>query len=785
MGRAPECNNEDNEAPPAPPPRRGQKKNDRTNEEKGALNIPKLGQSATLSSMTTAHMRSEAALVVIEQDSEEIEERQHQVQSARMSSNGSNNLRNAESDDGPSRSMLPNTRGAGDGMKEQTTTASVSVSDGASSSSLQRTDSSSSLGKAKKTTATLAVKQPTKELAKRANQKGSTDDVGGEAGVRQTPALQYSDTAEIATEPPSLRVGQRLEETRTPGAEHIAGQNIQRIDSIGTLGGNTTVASQQDRDYLVHAEIVQSQPDMSGPIVEAKLLEEGSGDADQTNWMGRKSRHLKIALVALILVVVGLTLGLVFGGGSGSNDTSTAVSPTAAGNTLIFTALLPDFLNSRSTDALMDPDSAQSKAVTWIESRSDVHDPMPNERLFQRFALASIYYSTQGQTWPRNDFWLTNEHECEWFSTGVQPCSGDDFVNLELVDNGLQGVIPDEIVLLSMLQRLDVGINSLSGLFLESPMDTLLELRLTENLFYGTLPMTGLLLLPRLEVLDISFNAFSDSFPSQIVRMPSLQVFDCTDNDLTGQLPTGIANLTSLEELICSDNPLSGSIPTQIGRVKSLKTLQLLQNGLSGSLPSELGNLILLRLLEVSQNDIEGPVPSQFSSLVNLEVLSLDLNRLSGTIPTAIGMMTYLTVLRLSENFFRGTIPTHIGLLTDLNVFDGMFNGLTGTIPSELGNLISLVDLSIYSNELSGVLPTEMGNLVALISIEIDNNKLTAPIPSELGRLTSLGRLVMTNNSMIDTMPFEVCALTVEHDLHQNLLEVDCEWVLCDCCFSC
>lgn len=41
------------------------------------------------------------------------------------------------------------------------------------------------------------------------------------------------------------------------------------------------------------------------------------------------------------------------------------------------------------------------------------------EERLQRFALATLYYATNGHNWDDNKKWLSDENECEWDSDAV------------------------------------------------------------------------------------------------------------------------------------------------------------------------------------------------------------------------------------------------------------------------------------------------------------------------------------------------------------------------------
>ena len=94
--------------------------------------------------------------------------------------------------------------------------------------------------------------------------------------------------------------------------------------------------------------------------------------------------------------------------------------------------------------ALRDPSSPQHKAFQWLAGDNRL-EQFRERKILQRYVFATLYYSTNGDNWSRNDRWLSNRNECDWYSkTGrrdVCDPSGD-AVSLELDFNNLQGTLP-------------------------------------------------------------------------------------------------------------------------------------------------------------------------------------------------------------------------------------------------------------------------------------------------------------------------------------------------------
>jgi hypothetical protein len=139
-------------------------------------------------------------------------------------------------------------------------------------------------------------------------------------------------------------------------------------------------------------------------------------------------------------------------------------SPTNSGIEELIYDTLFDELPLESIEALEQEDSPQAQAVQWLLEDGFLHsngervlDENLSGRILQRFALATLYFSTNGGQWLQNPGWLSSDHECDWHSSiddpGFSPCHGDDLVHLNLSRNGLAGSIPPEINLLKSLGK--------------------------------------------------------------------------------------------------------------------------------------------------------------------------------------------------------------------------------------------------------------------------------------------------------------------------------------------
>jgi len=127
------------------------------------------------------------------------------------------------------------------------------------------------------------------------------------------------------------------------------------------------------------------------------------------------------------------------------------------------------FLSSISFDGgkdLQTPSTPKNDALYWLAANDNL-GTYSDEKKIQRYGLATLYYSTNGERWRRSEGWLSNSDECEWYSSFVNGllCSISPFkdfswcksscsdngsvVQLSLYDNNLEGTIPEEVALLS------------------------------------------------------------------------------------------------------------------------------------------------------------------------------------------------------------------------------------------------------------------------------------------------------------------------------------------------
>jgi hypothetical protein len=251
--------------------------------------------------------------------------------------------------------------------------------------------------------------------------------------------------------------------------------------------------------------------------------------------------------------------------GSNSNSTlapsSETLFPTVPMNGTA-NSTIEEFLFQTLTDdgSLATDGSPQSRALGAILETTPELDPsVPEDQteILQRYALNTLYFSTNGPSWISNELWASASHPCggegdsTWF--GVECNAGLTVIErLSLPTNDLLGILPSEIRGLVGLKYLNLFSNQLSGVI-----------------------------------------------PNGIGELTLLTALEAGMNFFTSSLPPEIGNLNSLNVLTLFSNLISGNIPAEMGQLQALQTLNLQENFLTGNIPVEFFGLANLGKLAV------------------------------------------------------------------------------------------------------------------------------------------------------------------------------------------
>ena len=299
------------------------------------------------------------------------------------------------------------------------------------------------------------------------------------------------------------------------------------------------------------------------------------------------------------------------------------------------------------------------------------------------------------------------------------------FQNLETLDISENSVayLPEEMVNLVNLERLDVSNTKLTSFTFLRNMNKLQELRAN---WIGNLNI----------------------IPNAILNLTSLRQVSLTGNDLE-HIPEEIGNLINLEKLSLAGNPII-SLPASIGNLKKMQGLSLSHTKIK-KFPKEFGDLSALSSLDLSECFVIRRIPKVFGRLINLKSLSMDYSFSLYSIPSSIGNLTQLETLSLCNTEIQ-VLPAEIGKMTNLQSFT-LSESWVSHIPQQIGNLVNLKDLSFWNNSITS-LPASIGNLVNLKDLCFWNNSITS-LPASIGNLENLECLSLGKNK-ISVLPCSI-----------------------------
>jgi len=198
---------------------------------------------------------------------------------------------------------------------------------------------------------------------------------------------------------------------------------------------------------------------------------------------------------------------------------------------------LKNMLMAASSDegvALMDINSPQFHAYAWLAgdvSSSQEATTYSTERVLQRYALAVLYFATNGVNWSMSDGWLTFEDECTWYGiSGCQDANTDKIISIELKGNELVGTIPPE----------------------------LFEF------------------IPTLVVLNLATNVLKGPIPKEIGMLSNINILELAENELTS-IPSEMGNLNTIDHLFLQSNNFGEqSMPEEVCELRTTGSLTLL-----------------------------------------------------------------------------------------------------------------------------------------------------------------------------------------------------------------
>ncbi|KAG6412296.1 hypothetical protein SASPL_124971 [Salvia splendens] len=374
---------------------------------------------------------------------------------------------------------------------------------------------------------------------------------------------------------------------------------------------------------------------------------------------------------------------------------------------------------------------------------------------------------------------------------------------LYLGGNNFSREIPESLVGLSNLKFLDLSRNSFGGEIQEifGRLKQVKFLLLHKNSYVGGIHSSGVLQLPNIVRLDLSYNNFSGQLPVEISQMASLKYLILAYNGFTGGIPSEYGNLSGIQALDLSFNSLNGSIPNTFGNLRSLMWLMLANNSFSGEIPPEIGNCSSLLWLNLANNKFSGALPAELTKIGRDVRPTFMLNRresdempagsgectaMKRWIPadyppfsfvydlltrkkcrilwdrilkgyglfsvcspgTNVRMMQISGYVQLGGNEFSGEIPAEIGDMLSFSMLHFGMNRFSGELPSELERM-PLVVLNVTRNAFSGEIPPEIGNLKCLQNLDLSCNNFSGQFPTSLDNLSDLTKFNISYNPYI------------------------------------
>uniref|UniRef100_A0A7S4VGA5 L domain-like protein n=1 Tax=Ditylum brightwellii TaxID=49249 RepID=A0A7S4VGA5_9STRA len=471
-------------------------------------------------------------------------------------------------------------------------------------------------------------------------------------------------------------------------------------------------------------------------------------------------------------------------------------------------------------DDLSNPDSPQGEAIDWLVNEDGLQLCPGDETLTQRYVLAVLYYSTDGDNWFRcsnteegklncdREAFLSPVSECQW--GGVRCNDGEKVKKIGLDQNNLNGTVPSELGALTNLMILRMCNNLLTGVLPGSiwNISTLETLQIDNNSLEGQLP-------PRLDHLSnianliISNNLFEGNI-SSIADLTGLVLLELDNNQFSSTIPEGLGDAFLLETGTFHANFFTGSMPLSVcDNVDPLGSITTLTadcgsvnpliecicctqcfNGPVCGVSQETRAVQIFEILRTvsNPNDLENPNTPEgqaFDWIVFDDDLFLCPDNATLTQRYVMAVLYYATDgdnWTICSNTEEGT--SNCGIVTgDISSgfnFESRPAYLTAVSECEwFGNSCdengAMKSIQLDNNNLNGTIPSEISTLNDLRTLQLDQNILRELVPEDIANLTMLEKLRLDNNMLSGPLPSMISQLTmlVELVLNDNALTGD------------
>ncbi|KAK8603195.1 hypothetical protein V6N13_085388 [Hibiscus sabdariffa] len=339
-----------------------------------------------------------------------------------------------------------------------------------------------------------------------------------------------------------------------------------------------------------------------------------------------------------------------------------------------------------------------------------------------------------------------------------------DLKTLILACNCMRWKENQDLIILGRLEVLDLRSNFMEGSIPQTigKLSYLKALYLAENGFSGSLP-----------VPDLHHNFFSGPVtPFSIPSQKFLQFMDISNNDFEGLFSfSSIFNHSRLEVLVLgsTENKLEIDNGDQSGvPLFQLKALRL-SNCHMKNAPLFLLNQHSLIWVDISHNMLSGALP--FWLLANntdLKFLNLGNNSFIGELdPLPKNPMNGMVYMDVSYNHIEGNLPKDLGLfLPNLQHLNLSYNSFEGELPASVGAMGKLLLLDLSFNSLSGEVPKELlENCTDLVGLMLNNNNFHGEFFSTHFNLSRVRVLRLGDNEFNGSL--------TENEFYSNMLVFD------------
>jgi len=268
-----------------------------------------------------------------------------------------------------------------------------------------------------------------------------------------------------------------------------------------------------------------------------------------------------IVAISAWVVALGLTLLNLNNGDPRNYYKITKCDETARGNALRASMGTSHHLLPRYPNIF----PYQEAVIHWFLNEDERNVCVDDEpvAVFQRYALANIYFAMNGPNW--TTFSSSDRINVTHFLSPSSECNWE-------------------------------------GVTCEDGLITQLNLESRNRMGKGYLA-TEISLLPKLESINLASNRLvGDISPELFYYLNHLSSLDLSSNLLTGTISDQIVNLQNLTQLVLCNNTLQGHLPVIMGEMELLKHVRLDRNLFEGTIPEAFLNLPNLDVLSFYDN---------------------------------------------------------------------------------------------------------------------------------------------------------------------------------------